>query len=449
MLHLVSRSHWQRGNKALADEMVSAGITLLEALPPSATLGVLYSARSQLAMLCGRNAEAVEFAEKALVLARQFADRGTEAHALNNIGSSLFTSDPARAFELLERSLSIARDCAHHEYTGRAYSNLFTCCVMSHELQRAEQFLVEGLAYCEEHEVRNHFVYMRAYATRLELERGNWDEAANTATSLLQSLDPTEVQQIPTLVSLALVRARRGDPGVDELLDRALELALPTGELQRVGRTVAARAEYAWYRGDMERVAREAAHGLELAKGHNDPWIKGELAFWHFLVRPDMESPQDIAAPYRDIIAGDWRAAADQWRTHGMPYDCALALAHGPEEALREALPITEGLGAVPLAGIIRRRLRDLGARNVPRGPRTATARNPAGLTAREMEVLALLAEGRTNLQLARRLHLSTKTVGHHVSAILDKLGVRSRAEAVANAYTMGIVHAKQERPLR
>jgi DNA-binding NarL/FixJ family response regulator len=92
------------------------------------------------------------------------------------------------------------------------------------------------------------------------------------------------------------------------------------------------------------------------------------------------------------------------------------------------------------LAGIIRRRLRDLGATKIPRGPRAQTARNPAGLTAREMEVLALLAEGRTNLQLARRLHLSTKTVGHHVSAILDKLGVRSRAEAVANAYTLGIV---------
>ena len=123
-----------------------------------------------------------------------------------------------------------------------------------------------------------------------------------------------------------------------------------------------------------------------------------------------------------------------------MPYDSALALAQGPEEALRDALPIAEGLGAAPLAGIIRRRLRDLGAKRIPRGARAQTARNPAGLTTRELEVLMLLAEGRTNLQLARRLHLSTKTVGHHVSAILDKLGVRSRAETVANAYTMGIV---------
>jgi len=62
------------------------------------------------------------------------------------------------------------------------------------------------------------------------------------------------------------------------------------------------------------------------------------------------------------------------------------------------------------------------------------------------MEVLALLAEGRTNSQLARRLHLSPKTVGHHVSAILEKLGVETRAEAVANAFTMGIVRVQERR---
>jgi ATP/maltotriose-dependent transcriptional regulator MalT len=440
-LHLVSRAHWQRGNKSLADQAVSDAIALIEPLPPSATLGLLYSARSQLAMLCGRTSEAIEFGERALTLARQFGDRGTESHALNNIGAAQFTSDPDASFALMEQSLQIARDCGHHEYTARAYSNLFTSYVMCHQLARAEQFLVEGLAYCEEHEVRSHFVYMRAYASRLELERGNWDEAANVATSLLQSLDPTEVQQIPTLVTLALVRARRGDPGVDELLDRALELALPTGEFQRFGRAIAARAEYAWMRGDLERVAREAQHGLELAAGHKDQWLRGELVFWLSIAgRADGEVPANVALPYRLSIAGNWRAAADEWRGLGMPYDCALALAQGPEPALREALPIVEGMGAAPLAGIIRRRLRDLGATKIPRGPRAQTARNPAGLTAREMEVLALLAEGRTNLQLARRLHLSTKTVGHHVSAILEKLGVRSRAEAVANAYTLGIV---------
>jgi DNA-binding NarL/FixJ family response regulator len=64
------------------------------------------------------------------------------------------------------------------------------------------------------------------------------------------------------------------------------------------------------------------------------------------------------------------------------------------------------------------------------RGPRAATRENPAGLTARELEVLALLGEGLTNGEIAGRLVISEKTVGHHVSAILGKLGVRSRYEA-------------------
>jgi DNA-binding NarL/FixJ family response regulator len=68
--------------------------------------------------------------------------------------------------------------------------------------------------------------------------------------------------------------------------------------------------------------------------------------------------------------------------------------------------------------------------RGLPRRPRRATAANPAGLTARELEVLALLEADLRNAEIAARLHIAEKTVGHHVSAILAKLGVRSRREA-------------------
>jgi len=71
-----------------------------------------------------------------------------------------------------------------------------------------------------------------------------------------------------------------------------------------------------------------------------------------------------------------------------------------------------------------------------------ACADYPAGLTSREVQVLNLLVHGHTNTELARRLHLSPKTVDHHVSAILEKLQVRSRTEAVAAAFGLGIVKA-------
>jgi len=99
-------------------------------------------------------------------------------------------------------------------------------------------------------------------------------------------------------------------------------------------------------------------------------------------------------------------------------------------------------LGAGPLTAIVRQRLRMAGARGIPRGPRASTRANPAGLTSREVQVLALLVRGHTNSELANRLHLSTKTVEHHISSILEKLEVHSRTEAVAAAFGLGIVKA-------
>jgi DNA-binding NarL/FixJ family response regulator len=142
------------------------------------------------------------------------------------------------------------------------------------------------------------------------------------------------------------------------------------------------------------------------------------------------------------MISRDWQGAADAWERLGAPYERALALADGPEAALREALAILEQLGTGPLAAIVRQRLRDLGVRSIPRGPRASTKGHPAGLTRREAQVLRLLVRGHTNNELARCLHISAKTVDHHVSSILGKLEVRSRTEAVAAAFGLGILKA-------
>jgi DNA-binding CsgD family transcriptional regulator len=218
--------------------------------------------------------------------------------------------------------------------------------------------------------------------------------------------------------------------------------ALPTAELQRIGPVAALRAEVAWYRGEFERAAQEAALGLKAAEGHSDRWLIGQLAYWAHRAAPGTVLPREIAEPYALMIEGKWEAAADAWHVLEAPYQRALALADGPEEALREALAVLEQLGAGPLQAIVRQRLRDLGVRGLPRGPRASTRAHPAGLTSREVQVLNLLVHGHTNTELARRLHLSPKTVDHHVSAILEKLQVRSRTEAVAAAFGLGIVKA-------
>jgi len=266
-----------------------------------------------------------------------------------------------------------------------------------------------------------------------------WASSAHLAAELSGSTDIIGVQRIPVLITLALLRIRRGDSGADELLDEAATLALPTGELSFIGKIAAARAELAWYRGRMGWIVREVLAALDQIQDHTAPWLKGELLWWRSRSQPFDSIPQGIAEPYRLMIAGDWRAAAQFWERKGLRYEQALALSDGPEEALREALALAESLDMRPLAEICRKRLRVLGARGVPRGPSEATRNNPAGLTAKEIEVLRLLVQGCTNAQLARQLYRSTKTVDHHVSAILEKLGVRSRSEAIVIAFELGI----------
>jgi DNA-binding CsgD family transcriptional regulator len=94
---------------------------------------------------------------------------------------------------------------------------------------------------------------------------------------------------------------------------------------------------------------------------------------------------------------------------------------------------------------MILQRLRKHGVRGVPRGPRPSTQRNPAGLTNREVELLALVAEGLSNAEIAARLSISAKTVDHHVSSAMSKLNARSRAQAVASAYRLGALASSAE----
>src|SRR5262249_16889091 len=138
-------------------------------------------------------------------------------------------------------------------------------------------------------------------------------------------------------------------------------------------------------------------------------------AYWQRKAEALDGAPDWIAGPYALQLAGDAHAAAEAWRAHGCPYEAARALAEADEpEALLEALAVFEGLGAAPAARLTRERLHALRVR-VPRGPRASTRANPGALTAREVEVLRLVAGGMRNSDVADRLVLSHRTVDHHV----------------------------------
>jgi DNA-binding CsgD family transcriptional regulator len=184
--------------------------------------------------------------------------------------------------------------------------------------------------------------------------------------------------------------------------------------------------------GDSDAVERAVGAALAAAINLGEPWRLGELAVWLKRVgRLPGEFNHPVAHPHALELAGDWRAAAAEWNRLACPYEQGLALLAGDEAALREALRIFDALGAAPAASIVRQRLHALGARDVQRGPQARTRTDPHGLTRREREILDLLVQSLSNRAIARKLHRSERTVEHHVSALLGKLGAASRAEVV------------------
>jgi DNA-binding CsgD family transcriptional regulator/tetratricopeptide (TPR) repeat protein len=419
----------------LPDDAERAGreaVAILEPLGPSRELANAYANMAALGMNHEDAEEAYAWGERALGLARRFGDTAIELNALNSVGTMEFLAHGPGARATGERSLELALQTGDVEGVLRAYSNLAWAALRHRDYPLAERYLEAAAATASDPELDLWWIHLLGYRARVELDLGRWADAAETAATILRA---QLVSPLPSVVALSVVgrlRARRGDPQPWIPLDEGLELAGP--ELQRYEAIVLARAEAAFLGGDRERVVAETDRILELAQRRGAGWVVGELACWRARAGVEEEVP-DVPEPFALELAGELERAAACWTALGCPYDAALVLAGADDEAsLRRALAELGALGATAAATAAGRRLRERGVLNVPRGPRPATRENPAQLTSRELEVLALVADGLRNADIAERLFLSPKTVAHHVSAILRKLGARSRGEAGALA---------------
>ena len=439
-LRWLSRLNWYLGDNAAAERFAAEAVAALEALPPERELAMAYSNMAQLRMLGDDVQGAVHWGAMALNLARTLGDDEITAHALNNVGTAQLLQGDEEGRARLEASLQIALKQGFEEHAARAFTNLGSGLVTLRHYAQARHYLDDGIAYCTERDLDSWRLYMGGWRARVRLEVGDWADAAEEAAEVLASYRVSPVIRIPALVVLAWVRLRRGDPGSEPILDELREMALKTGEPQRIIPVAAARAEAAWLRGDRAGCRAEAQAGYDLAVEHAHPRDLGQLYYWLWKTGTRRDVPAGFFEPYVLLFTGDWRAAAAAWERVGCPYEQALALMEGDARARRSALAIFDRLGARATSNRMKQQLGVDHTNRSARGPRSSTRGNPAGLTNQQLEVLLLMAHGLRNTEIAETLHVSPKTVEHHVSAVLAKLHARSRAQAVTQAHNMGVI---------
>jgi DNA-binding CsgD family transcriptional regulator/tetratricopeptide (TPR) repeat protein len=434
-----------------ADEAESAlreAIDYLEQVQPGPELARSYAGLSELLMRASRGDAAISWGRKAIDLAEQTGDTAALVQGLSNIGTVEFERGSQRGLEMLERSLALGEQAGLATEVGRVYVNLLAVLTQRGAWALSDSYRRRGIAHCREHGLDAWLGYMLWGEAEIELVRGHFTEAAEAASGLLAgpSAESRIGPRFGGLVTLALVRARRGDPGSWPLLDEALKIAERLGELQYLTPIAAARAEAAWLERRPEAIVTETDRAFALACELGQPVFLGELALWRWRAGVLAEPPAGTEELYRRQIAGEWEWAATAWSERECVYEAALALADAPDnEALRRAFDQLSGLGALTAAALVARRLRERGVRGLPRGPRSGTRANPAGLTARELELLPLMIQGLRNSEIADCLIVSSKTVDHHMSAIFRKLDVRNRSEAAAAAIRLGIEGANSE----
>ncbi len=428
------------------EQLAAEAVALLEPLGPSHELAMAYANVSQRRTALEEAQAAEVWGARALDLAESLDDTEALVYALTNIGAAQLQGGHEPGRDKLERALALALRHGLDQYAGRAYAQLSHCSLRWWQFELAQRYLDDGLKFCADQGLDTWRLYLLARRARLELGRGCWEQAADSAATVLRDPRSAPVPRGWALVVRGLVRARRGDPDAEAPLREAHQLVRHTGEIDRIGEVASARAEQAWLGGDPGKIEPATEAALALAQGQHADWLIAELTYWRRQAAPGTHRvtsrrPGTAApTPYGLANAGWWIRAAGRWEEIGCPYEAALAMAGGDDpEAMLEAIDRLQGMGARPAAAIVARRLRERGVRGIPRGPRRRTRDNPAGLTPRELEVLTHLVQGLRNAQIAQRLVVSEKTVDHHVSAVLRKLGVSSRGEASAEATRLGL----------
>jgi DNA-binding CsgD family transcriptional regulator/tetratricopeptide (TPR) repeat protein len=498
LLGQLSRIQWSLNRGMEAVETAERALSMLPEGEPSYEQATLIAWLARTRFLRGRFRDSIADGEAALAAARAVGDQPTEAEALNTLGmAQIAVGRVEEGVALLQRAIEIARETDDQDNLGSAYSNLADSLSLIGRTREALDTGREGLAAVSRRLTRLH-EWLKLTVAQLAFEAGEWDlmranldagdvprdrwslfrflaeaEVAlglgdnEAADQRLRQAEPivtasTEPQWIGWFGALeAELRRRRYDLiGARGVVEHALgRLEVCTDDVMRIARAsavgarvetdIARRARDLRERADeRDALARLRIHlsRLDAAAQEGGP----VEAAWQAVGKAEMASARGRNDPAL------WRRAADHWEAISRPYHVAImrwreaeaAVEAGEraqaEDPAKQALETARRLGSRWLLdeveGLIARgrlHVTDGTGVDTDASPPDPEQEAPFGLTPRELQVLALIAEGATNRQIGASLFMAEKTASVHVSRILSKLGVSSRTQAAAVAHRL------------
>lgn len=433
-LRHMARSAWVQARGREAAEALAEALRLLEPFGETRELAMAIALQGGVALSHQKLERARELSRRALDMGRRLDDPEVIAYATNSLGAaSIMDGDISAGEPFVLESLEIALREGLHEAGHRALYNLSMGMIAARQLEKADRYLTKLIDYTSGVEVER--CNLDTARADIRLSQGDWTAAEELANIGLAAARLDSDDEATAKITLARLLIRRGGEGAGKLLDEAERVLAGYDNDALAWQTIVTRAEDAWVTGDLGRMRAQLGEMMDWAVGAQDRWVIGDIGRWLWLAGGLAGLPPLAAKPFRLLVEGRHRAAAAAFDASSQPYEAALALAVSahPDE-LCDAHERLVALGAMRVARKVAHRMGELGAK-VPRGPRASTRSHPGQLTERESEVASLLAEGLSNRQIAQHLVLSEKTVSHHVSSVLSKLGVRRRGE-VASALT-------------
>lgn len=338
----------------------------------------------------------------------------------------------------LDEAIAVGERLGLEHFVSQARSLQVLTAALQFDLEGAERRCAAAIAHCEQRDQSQDLRLLLGMRAFVLMRRGRFEESLELAERGLAGLKPPATGA-DFLQAIAWTVAARIDPAPRQAdLTPALARARQAGHAAPLVSLLTLAVEHRWLVGD-DALARTYLHELAALKGRlaNERSLPfAETVAWvaAMLGQPLPSTPGTDA---KDATPAE---AARQWQRRAMPYHAAMELARGNEASRRQAVAMLEALGARGALDRLRRYWAGTGPGTVPRGPLAATRRNPAGLTGREREVLGALTRGLSNAQIAQEFGLSTRTVEHHLSAILAKTGTRTRVEALHWAHRQGLV---------